>query len=97
MTYEALVEKALDDNGVNISAINHLAEFGSTQSLIEAIKCGMGIGFISRVAVQGLIDNGTLKQVGIPGAPIKRDFYIITHRSRSASPITIAFLDFLSS
>lgn len=92
-----LVEKALDDSGVNVSAINHLAEFGSTQSLIEAIKCGMGLGFISKIAVKGLIDDGTLKPVSIPGPPIKRDFYIITHRSRSASPITVAFLDFLAS
>lgn len=91
------VEKALDERGINVSSINHLAEFGSTQSLIEAIKCGMGLGFISKVAVEELISSGTLKLIGIPGPPIKRNFYIITHRSRSASPLTVAFLDYISS
>ena len=92
-----VVTKALSERSVNLSAASEFTEFGSTRSLIEAIRCGMGISFISRVAVQDLLDRGELKEIRFPGPPIRRHFYIITNRARSASPITVAFLEYLSS
>ncbi len=90
------LEASLREGGIEPASLNIVAEMGSTQAMIQAVKSGMGVAFISRLAVMGDIEKRTLREIKVKGLSIKRKFYIITHRLRADSPITKTFLQFLS-
>jgi DNA-binding transcriptional LysR family regulator len=92
----ATLESALKKNGIDIDGLNLSGDMGSTRALIEAVKSGMGLSFISRRAVKEDISRGLLKPVNVKGLRIKRNFHIITHRLRANSTISRAFIEFLS-
>jgi DNA-binding transcriptional LysR family regulator len=92
----ATLEAALNKNGIDIERLNVAGEMGSTRALIEAVRSGMGLSFISRRAVKEDIRRGLLRGIEIKGLRIKRNFHIITHRLRANSPICKAFIEFLS-
>lgn len=91
----ASIEEFLRNSGLESEGLNLAAEVGSSQALIQSVRCAMGLAFISRVAVDDLIKGGVLKEVRVAGLHIKRHFYTITHKMRSNSPVCNAFLEFL--
>jgi DNA-binding transcriptional LysR family regulator len=92
----ATVLDSLTASGIDTTDLNLVGDMGSTRALIEAVKSGMGLAFISGRAVNDDIKHGTLKQVNVNGIVLKRKFDIITHRLRADSPICKAFIEFLS-
>lgn len=64
---------------------------GSTRAIIEAVKAGMGISWVSARASA----NENLAQIPIEGFSIKRSFYIIALKKRTLSPLARAFLGML--
>lgn len=92
----ASLEASLRENGIEPGSLNIVAEIGSTQAVIQAVKSGLGVAFISRLAVKSDIQRGALREIKVKGLTIRRHFYIITHRLRADSPITKTFVQFLS-
>lgn len=92
----AALDESLKNSGINIEALNVSGEMGSTQALIQAVRSGMGLSFISMIAVKEAIGQGLIKEVKVSGLTIKRHFYIITHRMRFNSPICKTFIEFLT-
>lgn len=92
----ASLEESLKDSGINVESLNIAGEFGSTQAMLKAVSSGMGLSFISKVAVKDAIRSGILKEVAVAGLGIKRHFYIVTHRMRFNSPICKTFIEFLT-
>jgi DNA-binding transcriptional LysR family regulator len=90
------IEAHLNRIGLTLDSLNIVAEIGSSQALIQAVKSGMGLAFTSRLSVLDEIERGTMKAVKYKGLLIRRDFYVITHRLRSISLICRSFVDFLS-
>ncbi len=90
------LEAHLQRIGLLLDSLNIVAEIGSTQSLIQAVKFGMGLAFTSSLSVKDEIERGTLKAVQIKGMAIFRNFYVITHRLRFNSLICRSFIDFLT-
>ncbi len=90
------VEKALRRKGKSLKQLNVVMEMGSTSSVREGVKAGLGLAFISRRAVEEELNQGLLSQIRIEGMePISRQFYVVSHRGRTLSPIGIEFLRFL--
>jgi len=90
------VERALKKRGKSLKQFNTVTEMGSTSSVKEGVKAGLGLAFISKRAVEEELKQGLLAQVHVAGIdPIARQFYIVSHRGRTASPIGIQFLSFL--
>lgn len=56
-----------------------LIHFGGNQPIKEAIEAGLGIGLLSRWAIQKELKNGDLKIIPIQGLPFVRKFSIITN------------------
>ena len=54
------------------------------------------MAIISKLAVESEIKCRELAVLHVEGLKLTRDFYIITHRQRSHSPICKAFLKFVS-
>jgi DNA-binding transcriptional LysR family regulator len=90
------VEKALRKKGKSLKQFNGMIEMGSTSSLKEGVKAGLGLAFISKRAVEEELKKGLLSQVSIEGIdPIVRPFYIVSHRGRTLSPAGTKFLQYL--
>jgi DNA-binding transcriptional LysR family regulator len=89
------VERALAAGGVSPKALRIVAEMGSTEAVRQAVKAGAGVTIISRRAVAEDVRLGTLAVAGIAGLRMTRDFYLVTHRHRSKSPVCRAFLEFV--
>ena len=74
-----------------------VARLGSSTAVKEAIKAGLGISVLSSRAIDTELKAGLIKTVKIDGISMKRHFYLIRDRRRTASPPCQALLDFLVS
>jgi len=90
------IEEQLKKVGLGLDDLNIVAELGSSQALIQAVKSGMGLAFLSSLSVSDGIGQKTLKSVKLKGISITRNFYIITHRLRFNTRICVTFIDFLT-
>jgi DNA-binding transcriptional LysR family regulator len=90
-----ILEQALERHKLPMSAFKVVAEMGNNEAIRQAVKAGGGVAIISKLAVEGDISCRDLAAVHIAGLKLTRDFYLITHRHRSHSPICKAFLAFI--
>lgn len=88
-------EEIIKENGLDKGDLNIVAEMGSTEAVKQAVKSGLGVSILSRLAVQAELAKKTLKEVKVADLSIVRSFYIITHKLRAKSPICQTFLEFL--
>lgn len=58
-------------------APKEMMEFGSTQLIKESVESGLGISFLSHLAIRKELSMGLLKIVRVKGTPLKRDFSIV--------------------
>ena len=72
-----------------------IMELGSTEAVKEALIAGLGVSILSRTSIQRELRDGFLKEVPIRGLKLERDFYQVTHRHRTLSPISQVFVNFL--
>jgi DNA-binding transcriptional LysR family regulator len=93
---EAL-ERALEGVGLDLGAFRVVGEMGSTQAVKQGVRAGMGVSLVSRRAVVDECRAGLMACAGLEGLTVARDFYLVTHRDRSRSPLVQAFLEFLES
>lgn len=89
------IEKRLLEMDIDPSCINVVGEMGSTEAVKQAVKAGLGVSFVSSMAVTEELRYKTLKAVPFKGKRFLRSFYIVSHHGRSMSTIGQAFLEFL--
>jgi DNA-binding transcriptional LysR family regulator len=89
------LEENLNAEGLQIGSLKVVAKMGSTQAVCQAIKHGIGISIVSRLAVSEELRSGTLKALRIKGLNLKRNFYLTRHKDRTLSPLGSAFSEFL--
>lgn len=89
------IRQRLSSQGRSIDDLNVIAEMGSTQSVIQGIKAGVGTSILSARAVEESLHSGLLAGLEVDGVTLTRRFYLTRHRERSPSPICTAFTDFL--
>jgi len=88
----------LKKGGKSLKEFNVVMEMGSTSSVKEGVKAGLGFAFISRRAVKEELEHGFLSELDVNGIDsISRQIYIVFHRGRTLSPIGMLFLKFLRS
>ncbi len=88
--FEAALTKV---RNLSLSDFNVSVELTDTQAIKEAVKNGMGISYISRMAIMDELASRKLKLVSIDGIPeIRRSFYIITRKRRTMPPQVKALL-----
>jgi DNA-binding transcriptional LysR family regulator len=90
------VEKALGKIGKSLKQFNIVMKMGSTSSLKEGVKSGLGLAFISQKAVGDELDHGLLSRIRSEEIePISRQFYIVYRRGKTFSPMGTKFFRFL--
>jgi DNA-binding transcriptional LysR family regulator len=70
---------------------------GSTEAIKEAVKSGLGFGFVSSLAVELETSLKILKVVRIKNFTIKRKFYVVYPKMAKFLPVEHKFLDFIKS
>jgi DNA-binding transcriptional LysR family regulator len=82
------VETALSKvRGLDGSRLNIVAELSDNEAIKQAVMSGLGMAYISKLAVAGLIRDGMVKKVSIEGFPdIKRSFFSITRKGKTILP-----------
>ncbi len=91
------LEKDLKRQGISPEGIQPVAVLGSSDALKSGIKAGMGVGFISHLAVRDEVLNGTLKEIKIHGVKIERQFYIIRKMGATLPETCKTFSEFIQS
>ena len=66
-------------------------EFGSNQALKEAVAAGLGIGIVSRHALDAGLSQSKLRVLPVQGFPIDSRWHIVHRRSKELSPIAKTF------
>ncbi|MGM0452651.1 MAG: selenium metabolism-associated LysR family transcriptional regulator [Thermodesulfobacteriota bacterium] len=90
------LQKSIAAHDIGLKDFQVAAEFGSTASVIQGIKHGIGISILSPVAVADELEAGSLKALAIQGVDLTRNFYLTTHRDRTPSPLCRAFMEYLA-
>ena len=79
----------------NLEEFMVVASLGSSTAVKEGIKAGLGISVLSYRAVETEVMAGILKILRVRGLPMKRKFYLIRDKRRTASPLSKAMMQFL--
>jgi DNA-binding transcriptional LysR family regulator len=90
-------ERALAAAGTELSTFRIAGEMGSTQAVKQAVRAGIGITMISRLAVEDECRARLLWCLKVRDLNVARAFFLVTHRDRTRSPLAQAFLEFVES
>jgi DNA-binding transcriptional LysR family regulator len=91
------IEKIFISRGIGMDTIKTVGVFGSTDAIKQAVKSGMGVSIISRLAVQDELKYKVLKELRITDMQMKRNFYLVTYRKRSLPAAYTLFSDYAMS
>lgn len=83
--------------GIYPGDLTEVAILGSTAAVKEAVRQGLGVSVLSRLAVQEELENGTLKEIGVTGLKMNRDFFLVHHSQRTLPAHYQAFCAHLQS
>lgn len=89
------VVEALSQAGINASGHRVRLSVGSNDAVKAAVIAGVGISFLSNLAVRSEVDRGVLAVVPVNGLQILRQFYLVRRTNRELSPAASAFWDLM--
>ncbi len=90
----AVVERELRAVGVRPRDLNVVAELGLQESAKSAVEGGLGVTFMSRLAVERDLAEGRFGVAAVEGLEPGRLFYAVRGSNRPPSRLVRAFLDF---
>ncbi|HOG62402.1 MAG TPA: selenium metabolism-associated LysR family transcriptional regulator [Sedimentibacter sp.] len=91
-----LIEQRLSEKGIDIDSLNIISFIDSNEMIKKMIELGLGVSFISKIAVKNEIDLKLVKAFRIEDLNLKRSFYFVHNKNRTLSPLVEAFKDFLT-
>lgn len=81
--------KVLSPNELNV-----IAELSDTEAIKRAVVHGMGLSYVSLLAIHESLANGSIKVIKIEGLPqMERFFYMIRKKGKHSSPQVGAFIE----
>ncbi len=84
----------LRDQKIDIDEINVVANIENPTTIVQCVRNGLGITFISERMVKKEIEQGLLRAFALSGFALSRNFYFINHKNRVLNPVARAFKDF---
>ncbi|MHB8109117.1 MAG: selenium metabolism-associated LysR family transcriptional regulator [Syntrophorhabdaceae bacterium] len=91
------VESALAKvKDLNKKRLNIVAELSDNEAIKQAVMNGLGMAYISKLAVAREMGEGTFKKVTIEGIPeIRRSFFVITRKGKAVLPQVKVLLEII--
>jgi DNA-binding transcriptional LysR family regulator len=90
-----LVEQSLCDQGISLDDLNIISYIDNNEMIKKMIELGLGVSFISKVAVKNEVELKLVKTLRINDLNLKRDFYFVHCKNRTLSPLVETFKDFI--
>lgn len=90
----SVVEAAMREGGLRDRDLHIAMELGLQQSVKAAVLDGFGITFISSLAVEREVADGSLVALRLEDAGLVRHFFAVRHAGRTPRRVTSAFLEF---
>ena len=91
----ANVERMLRKVGFPLEKTKVVAELGSTEAIVQAVKLGLGLSIVSKMAVSDYLTSKELRIFNIRGLNAERFFYLVWRKGATLSPNAEAFKNFL--
>lgn len=88
------LQQALSERGLELPRENVVMTLGSSRAVASAVASGLGIGFVSALAVASE-SPGRLVVVPIEGLTVKRSLYFLYEEERARSRLPQEFIAFL--
>jgi len=85
----------LKEKGIYPPELNIVAEMSSTSAVKSGVKVGIGLGFVSKRAIDLELALGLIKIVKIKDFEIKRQFYLVHLKKKRFNPPSEIFYNFL--
>ncbi len=89
-----VVEEVLTRESISFRTAHVL---NNTEAIKKAVEAGIGISFVSKLAVQEEIRNGSLVKIEVQGIHMTRTLSFIYHKEKFRSPLFQAFITYLNS
>ncbi|MBC9784559.1 LysR family transcriptional regulator [Heliobacterium chlorum] len=89
-------EQFLEVHGHSRATLDVVMELGSTQAVKEAVKAGLGISVISKLAVTDEVCRGDLELLPVREGPILRSFTMFYHKEKFTTLAVDRFLAFVA-
>jgi DNA-binding transcriptional LysR family regulator len=89
-----MIDDALRELGVRLRDLNVKLELGLQESARAAVLGGFGATFISRIAIEGDLEAGTLAIARVEGLEPARDVQLVRATGRAETRVGRAFVDF---
>jgi LysR family transcriptional regulator for metE and metH len=70
-------------------------EFGSNETIKQAVMAGLGVAFISAHTVAAEVSEGRLVVLDVRGLPIVRKWYLLRPKAKNLLPAASALWKFL--
>ncbi len=90
-----VVESALKAAGIQMKHTRIIMELDSTEAIKSAVEAGLGVGFVSRRAIQKEVKLDSLREAHVANFGIQRTFAIIYPRGPELRGAAGVFLRFL--
>jgi DNA-binding transcriptional LysR family regulator len=86
----ALVDRKLGQAGVLVETA---MELGSTEALIEAVRAGLGVAWVPRIAAERQAELGQILIVEVAGLDLRRTLYVVRSKEVRLAAAPQAFLE----
>ena len=89
-----LLEDDLRKSGTRLRDLGVRLELGLQESVLNAVRAGYGVTFISRRSVEADLAAGTLVEARVKDLELERDVYLVRATGRVETRAAKAFIDF---
>ncbi|MGL6202387.1 MAG: selenium metabolism-associated LysR family transcriptional regulator [Lachnospiraceae bacterium] len=83
------IEKALS---LEPGQLRTVVQLNSSEMICGAVETGVGIAFISRLAIQDALAKKSLLEFSFPAVDSVREFYLMYHRDRVLTPVATSVI-----
>jgi DNA-binding transcriptional LysR family regulator len=92
---QSSLRSLLANSGLDTAVWAPALVLGSTQAVLSAVEAGVGIAFISHLAIKKSVALGLVKQVPVKGLKLRRAFHCIYRKERANSRLPGEFISFV--
>lgn len=92
-----LVEKALQEEGINIEELNIIYDLNSPEAIKSSISAGNGFSFMPKLIIKKELKEGSLEQIQVDNLKIAFDYYIAYRKDYIFTEYEQRFVDFTTS
>ena len=90
-----LLEKKLSETDFDLDSLPGVTYINNLEGIKQAVREGLGVAVISKLSARDLVSTGAAEVFPIRHVNLKRNLYLVYHRSRVLGGAAIKFRDFI--